>query len=326
MQSTFTRRIPSSRCRLTARSLTWSFLTVEPVLWCRLCGPFQVRVITESSVKRRRNRKFSQLLEEDKLRYESHLTGIQRTEKGKMQNTLSSWPFLRGALPRRENCGLRGEDEAQKSVWIHGTLRKDGRELIWWRLGCGSMGNIFAAQHHTHHHTRTSQCRVCIELCGIFQHFLACVRDSRVSSQGPAKMRKLLLALRSWATTRTESQALTWKLLPQAVMKRKHFFIPNAAASRDRGRATGPKGSQGQKPATTTVCLCAPNQSGQVSTPTFPMHSTARSTGGSSEDEDNPSSQCHKFPKLPVLPHCLGLQHSRLKTSEKDSVAQAEER
>lgn len=55
-------------------------------------------------------------------------------------------------------------------------------------------------------------------------------------------MRKLLLTLRPRTTTWTESQALTWKLFPQAVMKPKHFSHPpllpfffSAAASQDPG-------------------------------------------------------------------------------------------
>ncbi|XP_051265945.1 uncharacterized protein si:ch211-140l13.3 isoform X2 [Dicentrarchus labrax] len=91
------------------------------------------------------------------------------------------------------------------------------------------------------------------------------------------------------------------------------------------GSSTGSNWVEGQKPATkpTAFCLCPPNHTSQASTPlkrcTFPMHSTSRSTrGSSSKGADNPPSQCHHFPKLPSPSPCLGLQDSRINLTEDD--------
>lgn len=86
------------------------------------------------------------------------------------------------------------------------------------------------------------------------------------------------------------------------------------------GSGAGSNGVKGQKQAATTTALChsAPSNTRQGPTPpkprTIPMHSTMRSSGrggGCSQDGDNPSCQCHHFPKLPSSPSCLGLQDSR---------------
>lgn len=104
------------------------------------------------------------------------------------------------------------------------------------------------------------------------------------------------------------------------------FHVCDCSTSRP-GSNVGSNGFKGHRRAPAAVCLCAPDHSGQVWTPTFPMHSTRRSSGGrrSCEDvsEDNPPPQCHHFPKLPFPPPCLNLHGSRLNPS--DGVSEAEE-
>lgn len=89
------------------------------------------------------------------------------------------------------------------------------------------------------------------------------------------------------------------------------------------GSDVGSNWSKGQRHSSAAVCLCAPEQSGQVSTPTFPMHSTRRSSEDVSEDNSPP--QCQHFPKLPFPPPCLNLHDSHLNPSEDDGVSEAEE-
>lgn len=76
-----------------------------------------------------------------------------------------------------------------------------------------------------------------------------------------------------------------------------------------------------QHHAGTTAASChrVPNNTSRALTPpkrrAVPMHSTAGTTGSSSgciEDEDNPSSQCHQFPKLTNLHPVFCLQDSHL--------------
>lgn len=101
-----------------------------------------------------------------------------------------------------------------------------------------------------------------------------------------------------------------------------YFQVCDCSKSRP-GSDVGSNWSKGQRQASAAVGLCAPEHSGQVSTPTFPMHSTRRSSGGSSED--NPPPQCRHFPKLPFPPPCLNLHDSHLHPSEDDGVSEAEE-
>lgn len=100
------------------------------------------------------------------------------------------------------------------------------------------------------------------------------------------------------------------------------------------GSSTRSNWGKGQKQTATTTaafCLC---QSSQVQTPTkcstFPTHSNARSTTGADgsgrEDENNPASQCHRFPKLPSPPPCLSLQDSHIYRQEADYGSKAEDR
>lgn len=110
-----------------------------------------------------------------------------------------------------------------------------------------------------------------------------------------------------------------------------HFHPCQCSESRP-GINTGSIRVQGQKQATTTTafCLCAPNNTSRTPPPQersiFPMHITTRSSrrcGSSTEEEDNPPSQCHQFPKLPSPPSCLGLQDSNL--SDDDFASEAGE-
>ncbi|XP_059212532.1 uncharacterized protein si:ch211-140l13.3 [Centropristis striata] len=99
--------------------------------------------------------------------------------------------------------------------------------------------------------------------------------------------------------------------------------------------STGSNWVRGQKQATTTAaaaaafCFRAPSNTSQVPTPpkgsTFPMHSTTRSSTGAAggrEDGDNPTSQCHHFPKLPSPPP--NDSHSNL--SQDGCASEAEDR
>lgn len=112
-----------------------------------------------------------------------------------------------------------------------------------------------------------------------------------------------------------------------------HFHLCQCGKPRP-GSSTGSHRVEGQKQATTTAafCLCVSNRTSQASTPlkrsAVPMHSTtvsAGANGASSEDEDNPSSQCHHFPKLPSPPPHLHRQRSHLNLSGEDSARQAGE-
>ncbi|XP_031717282.1 uncharacterized protein LOC116391141 [Anarrhichthys ocellatus] len=106
--------------------------------------------------------------------------------------------------------------------------------------------------------------------------------------------------------------------------KKTHSHLCQCSNSR-AGSSTGSNWVKGQKQAaTTTAEFCL--DTCQVPTPlrssTFPTHSTTRSiTGGDGsggDDENNPQSQCHQFPKLPFPPPCLGLQESHLYLPEAD--------
>lgn len=109
-----------------------------------------------------------------------------------------------------------------------------------------------------------------------------------------------------------------------------HFQLCKCRESKP-GSSTGSlwvKGREQASTAATAVCLSASNNTSQASTPlkycTFPMHSTTRSS--SSEDGDNPPSQCHQFPKLPSRPPCLGPQDSYLEGDyASDAHSEAEE-
>ncbi|XP_068433526.1 uncharacterized protein si:ch211-140l13.3 isoform X2 [Clinocottus analis] len=105
-----------------------------------------------------------------------------------------------------------------------------------------------------------------------------------------------------------------------------HSHLCQCGKSRP-GSSTGSNWVEGQKQAA-TAAFCLPSR---VITPLkrsiFPTHSTIKSsTGGDGtgmEDEYNPPSQCHQFPKLPSPP--LGLQESHLYLSEADCGSEAEE-
>lgn len=99
-----------------------------------------------------------------------------------------------------------------------------------------------------------------------------------------------------------------------------HFLLCQCIKSRPGSSSTDSDQVKGPKQAATTTTPSRHrrpnNNTSGASTPqkgvSFPMHSTTRRCGksGKSEGEDDPSSQCHQFPKLPSSPSRLGLQGS----------------
>ncbi|XP_049914277.1 uncharacterized protein si:ch211-140l13.3 [Epinephelus moara] len=161
-----------------------------------------------------------------------------------------------------------------------------------------------------------------------------CFRDNRVSPR-TGRNQEVIVSFKTVSDHMERVSSFNMETLSTGCDETKtHFHLCQCNKSRP-GSSTGSNLVKGQKQVRTTTaafCLCVPSNTSQVPTPlelsTFPMHSTKRSTTGSgsgSEDDDNPPSQCHQFPKLPSPPPCLGLQDSHLNLSEDDYGSEADE-
>lgn len=90
------------------------------------------------------------------------------------------------------------------------------------------------------------------------------------------------------------------------------------------GSFTASQCVEDHKQASTTVCHGSANGTSQASTlkrSPAPLQSTTRSCD---KDEDNPSPQCLRFPKLPSTPPCPGFQDSHLNQSGGDPPSDTE--
>ncbi|XP_044024919.1 uncharacterized protein si:ch211-140l13.3 [Siniperca chuatsi] len=297
--------------------------------------PFQLKEITDIPTTTEREEKVCHLQERNKSREKSHLEEKENSDNPHSRETecrinqsLSkptasvSKSFSDKRVRHQEMGGTAGkidEDEVKGQFEFTAPYRN---------MAVSSSGATSEdqweqslQQHNTH--VWTPKHPSAVHESNLVQHFNISppLRDNIVSPWA-SKNQEVIVSFKTMNDHMERVSSFNMETLSTGCDETiTHFDLCQCSKSRP-GSNTGPNWVEGQKQATTTAaafCLCAPNNTSQASTPlkcsTFPMHSTTRNisgSGSSSEDEDNPPSQCHQFPKLPSPSPCLGLHDSHL--------------
>ncbi|KAM8831293.1 uncharacterized protein AB9W97_002967 isoform 2-T2 [Spinachia spinachia] len=202
---------------------------------------------------------------------------------------------------------------------------------------CGTISDLWEApQQQNNTHIRTHQRPGAVYESNLEHHFRIPLnmRDNKVSLRA-LRNQEVIVSFKITDNPTEKVSSFNVDTLPARCDETITHTHPFQSGRSRPGSSTRSNQVKGQnQTATATFCICQSNCPSQVQTPmkgsTFPTHSNARSiTGGDGsgrEDENNSASQCHRFPKLPSPPSCLGLQESHLYRQEADYGSEAEER